>query len=276
MDPRKLAFLAGLITTAVLGVSVAQIMPREAPRPAEPAVGAGSPLRSTIRDVTTLATEAPPPAARPLAQNPPAPAAAPVPAPLPAPATPPAAAPAVATPSGATPPAATPVPAPGPRRSARAPVSVEILPDNEDLRERVGSMRERLILAARSGDIARLGVVFQMNETMPVFTRGPERDPVAFWKAASGDGEGREILAVLLNILDLPAALINKGTPQEMYVWPYLAHLPLTDLSPRQSVDLYRLMTAQDVRDTRTLGAWVFWRLGIGPDGTVHFFLAGE
>ncbi len=137
-------------------------------------------------------------------------------------------------------------------------------------------MRERLVLAARSGDIARLGVVFQMNETLPVFTRGGERDPVAFWKKASGDGEGREILAILLNILDLPPALINKGTPQEMYVWPYLAHVPLADLTPRQSVDLYRLMTAQDVRDMRTLGSWVFWRLGIGPDGTVHFFLAGE
>ncbi|MDP2803458.1 MAG: hypothetical protein Q8O26_16425 [Phreatobacter sp.] len=271
MDPRKLAFLAGLITTAVLGVSVAQIMPREAPRPAEPAVGAGSPLRPAIRDVTPLATETLPPAARPLAQN------APAPAPAAAPVTmPPVTMPPVTTPPVTTPPVTTPVPAPGPRRSVRAPVSVEILPDNEDLRERVGSMRERLILAARSGDIARLGVVFQMNETMPVFTRGAERDPVAFWKTASGDGEGREILAVLLNILDLPAALINKGTPQEMYVWPYLAHLPLTDLSPRQSVDLYRLMTAQDVRDTRTLGAWVFWRLGIGPDGTVHFFLAGE
>jgi len=270
VDPRKLAFLAGLITTAVLGVSIAQIMPREAPRLAEPVVGAGSPLRSTIRDVMPLATEAPPPAATSTPQ------AATPPAAAPAAATPPAAAPAAATPPAATPPAATPVPAPGPRRSARSPVSVDILPDNEDLRERVGSMRERLILAARSGDIARLGVVFQMNETMPVFTRGPERDPVAFWKAASGDGEGREILAVLLNILDLPAALINKGTPQEMYVWPYLAHVPMTDLTPRQSVDLYRLMTAQDVRDTRTLGAWVFWRLGIGPDGTVHFFLAGE
>jgi hypothetical protein len=79
-----------------------------------------------------------------------------------------------------------------------------------------------------------------------------------------------------LNILDLPAAHINKGTPQEMYVWPYLAHVPLANLTPQQSVDLYRLMTAQDVRDMRTLNSWVFWRLGIGPDGTLHFFLAGE
>lgn len=258
MEPRKLALLAALITTAVLGVSVAQIMPREAPRQPEAVVSAGTPLRTAIRDVTSQAAEAPPPALPPVAQ---APAVAPAPPPV---------APQV------SPRSATPVPAPSPRRAAQAPVSVELLPDNEDLRERVGSMRERLILAARSGDIARLGVAFQTNETMPVFTRGAERDPVAFWKSASGDGEGREILAVLLNILDLPAALINKGTPQEMYVWPYLAHVPLTDLTPRQTVDLYRLMTAQDVRDTRTLGSWVFWRLGIGPDGTVHFFLAGE
>jgi hypothetical protein len=267
LEPRKLALLAGLITTAVLGVSVAQIMPREAPRQALPAVSAATPLRTTIRDVTPQAAEAPPTSVPPVAQAP-APPATPAPSATPVPAPP------AATP--VPPRSATPLPTPSPRRAAQAPVSVELLPDNEDLRERVGSMRERLILAARSGDIARLGVVFQMNETMPVFTRGPERDPVAFWKSASGDGEGREILAVLLNILDLPAALINKGTPQEMYVWPYLAHVPLTDLSPRQTVDLYRLMTAQDVRDTRTLGSWVFWRLGIGPDGTIHFFLAGE
>ncbi|MFX7792955.1 hypothetical protein ABTK00_21180, partial [Acinetobacter baumannii] len=84
----------------------------------------------------------------------------------------------------------------------------------EDLRERVGHTREKLILAARSGNIERLAVVFQMNETMPVFSRGGERDPVAFWKQASGDGQGHEILAILLNILDLPGAVINKGTPQ--------------------------------------------------------------
>lgn len=250
MDPRRIAIIAGIISTVLLGVAVAQIMPGE-PRRSADTPAATTPLRTAIRDVTPLARETPP---------------------------------AVAVPRSTaqtqhTPPPVSPAPAterPAPARRSTPPVTVELLPDNEELRERVGSMRERLILAARSGDIARLGVAFQVNETMPVFTRGGERDPVAFWKKASGDGEGREILAVLLNILDLPAALINKGTPQEMYVWPYLAHLPLNDLSPRQTVDLYRLMTAQDVRDMRTLGSWVFWRLGIGPDGTVHFFLAGE
>ena len=273
MDPRTIAIIAGIVSTVLLGVAVAQIMPAEPRRLPAPAA-ATSPLRAAIRDVTPHAASEPrspePSPARasqvqatiqsPQAQLAPGPAA-------PAPGS-----------AGQSPPSTSPPAAerPAPARRATPPVSVELLPDNEELRERVGSMRERLILAARSGDIARLGIAFQVNETMPVFTRGGERDPVAFWKKASGDGEGREILAILLNILDLPAALINKGTPQEMYVWPYLAHVPLNELNARQSVDLYRLMTAQDVRDMRTLGAWVFWRLGIGPDGTVHFFLAGE
>lgn len=251
MSPRLAAIVGALISTVALGVAVAQIMPADRARlpdtaqPQRPATPpSGSPLRPAIRDVTpgpdgTPAAPASPPAAQAPAQNPP---------------------PVAATPAR-----------PAPRIT-----SIDLLPDNEDLRERVGATREKLILAARSGNIERLGVVFQMNETMPVFTRGNERDPVGFWKQASGDGQGHEILAILLNILDLPAAHINKGTPQEMYVWPYLAHVPLANLTPQQSVDLYRLMTAQDVRDMRTLNSWVFWRLGIGPDGTLHFFLAGE
>lgn len=251
MDPRRIAIIAGIVSTVLLGVAVAQIVPGEPRRTAE-APAAATPLRTAIRDVTPLATETATPGTTRTIQT------------------------SQAQPAPATPASPPPADRPAPARRATPPVSVEFLPDNEELRERVGSMRERLILAARSGDIARLGVAFQVNETMPVFTRGGERDPVAFWKKASGDGEGREILAVLLNILDLPPALINKGTPQEMYVWPYLAHVPLDDLNARQTVDLYRLMTAQDVRDMRTLGSWVFWRLGIGPDGTLHFFLAGE
>ncbi|MCZ0733359.1 hypothetical protein [Phreatobacter sp. AB_2022a] len=268
MTPRTVAIVSAVISVTVLGVALAQIMPADRARlPAgtvPPAQDNATPLRPTIRDVTPQARETPPAAAE---TAPPAASA---------PATPPAPAPAGATPpsrSAAPGPAAPARPA-GPRRPA--PVSVEILPDNEDLKDRVGHMREKLILAARSGDIERLGVVFQMNETMPVFSRGGERDPIAFWKQASGDGQGHEILAILLNILDLPPAVINKGTPQEMTVWPYLAHVPLDRLTPRQSVDLYRLMTAQDVRDMRALNAWVFWRLGIGPDGTLHYFLAGE
>ena len=70
-------------------------------------------------------------------------------------------------------------------------------------------------------------------------------------------GQGHEVLAILVNILELPATTINIGTAQEMVVWPYLAHEPLDKLSPEQSVDLYRLMTAQDVRACSRGGGWL-------------------
>jgi hypothetical protein len=255
VTPRRTALLAGLVSTVALGVAVAQIMPVDRHRLPDPQLsGSSTTIRPSIRDVTPRAGDAQTPTPPGAGQG----------------------SPAAPAPQTTQPRTAQQAPASPTRPAPRPPVSIDILPDNEDLRERVGSMREKLILAAKSGSIERLGIVFQTNETMPVFSRGGERDPIAFWKQASGDGNGHEILAILLNILDLPAALINKGTPQEMYVWPYLAHVPLDRLTPQQSVDLYRLMTAQDVRDMRTLNAWVFWRLGIGPDGTLHFFLAGE
>lgn len=263
MTPRRAAILGTVVSSLALGVAVAQILPVERQRlpPDAPALsGSGVQLRQGIRDVTPRAGD------QSVSPSPAAPSSA----------APPSAAPPPAATAGQASPPATAVETRPARPRPPPPASIDLLPDNEDLGDRVGAMRERLILAARSGDLSRLKIVFEMNETMPVFSRGGERDPVAFWKQASGDGEGHEILAILLNILDLPPARINRGTPQDMYVWPYLAHVPLDRLDARQSVDLYRLMTAQDVRDMRTLGAWVFWRLGIGPDGTLHFFLAGE
>jgi hypothetical protein len=156
------------------------------------------------------------------------------------------------------------------------PLGVTLIQNDAILKPNVRRMRERLIEAAQSGNINRLSIVFQTNETQPIFTRGTEKDPVAFWKKASGDGQGREILSALSTIMTLPAAHIHKGTPQEMYVWPYLAHVSLNTLSPMQEVDLYKLLTAQDVKDMVAYGKWVHWRVGIGPDGTLHYFVAGE
>jgi hypothetical protein len=156
------------------------------------------------------------------------------------------------------------------------PKGVELIKNDAILNANVRKTRERLIEAASSGSLNRLHIVFQMNETQPIFTKGQEKDPVTFWKKASGDGQGREILSALANIMSMPAALIHKGTVQEMYVWPYHAYLPLRELSPAQEVELYKLVTAQDAKDMANLGKWVFWRVGIGKDGTLHYFVAGE
>lgn len=266
MNPRLLALIAGTASALALGAAIAAVLPQDrsrwpidAPQPPREARPEAPPARPGVRDVTPRAGGEAQPS---------------IPTPTPGAAQ----APTAQTPAPGTPPNApisAPVPRPAP--NARAPgAAPEIIADLTRLDPRIQRTRERLLEAARTGDLARLAIVFQMSETTPVFTRGSERDPVAFWRQASGDGEGAEILAILIDILEMPAAVVNRGGPQEMTVFPYLAQRPLAALTREETIDLYRLMTAQDVRDMRAIGAWVFWRLGIGRDGTIHYFLAGE
>ena len=61
-----------------------------------------------------------------------------------------------------------------------------------------------------------------------------------------------------------------------MYVWPYFYRYPLDKLSPSQLVELFRIVTASDFAEMQNHGTYMFYRVGIGPDGTWHFFVAGE
>ena len=57
-------------------------------------------------------------------------------------------------------------------------------------------------------------------------------------KRESADGEGREILAVLADLLGAPFAAVDGGDGELVYVWPYLAvYEDLSALSPAEKVD---------------------------------------
>ena len=116
----------------------------------------------------------------------------------------------------------------------------------------------------------------QSNETLPVFSFGDEKDPIAFWKANFPDSDGVEILATLIQILETGFVHIARGTPQDMYVWPYFAQTPLKDLSREQKVELFRIVTGSDYKEMAEFGAYSFYRVGIAPDGVWHYFVAGE
>ncbi len=152
----------------------------------------------------------------------------------------------------------------------------EIHTDLSVLPERVKDMRDRILNAARSGDITALHPVVEMNELKPTISFGGDIDPIAYWKKTSGDGQGRSIMAIMIEILEMPFARTDAGTSNEIYVWPYLAVLPPDKLTPAQQVDLYRLMTASDAKTMRDFGSYIHYRLGLGPDGTWHFFVAGD
>ena len=85
-----------------------------------------------------------------------------------------------------------------------------------------------------------------------------------------------EIMAILTEILEAGYVHADVGSAQEMYIWPYFARYPLARLSPEQKVEMYRIVTSGDYADMAITGTWTFYRVGIGPDGTLHYFVAGE
>jgi hypothetical protein len=152
----------------------------------------------------------------------------------------------------------------------------DVLTDLSRLPAPVARMRARIIEAARTGDLDRLVTVMQTNETMPIFSFANERDPAAYWRTNYPESGGLEVLSILLEILDTGFVHVDAGTPQDMYVWPYFAYLPLKELTPAQKVELFKVVTGSDYRAMQDFGAYVFYRLGIAPDGTWHFFVSGE
>lgn len=142
-----------------------------------------------------------------------------------------------------------------------------------DLPSPVARMRRALMDAAKTGNVEELRGVFEQNEMPPSLGFESYDDPIEFLKSQSGDPEGREILALLLEILEAGWVHVDEGGPQEMYIWPYFDQWPLDGLSPSQEVELYRILTAGDVEEMRRHGGYIFFRVGIGPDGTLHYFM---
>jgi hypothetical protein len=142
--------------------------------------------------------------------------------------------------------------------------------------EPVRQMRQKLIDAAKSGDIEQLRALMKAQPEPPSVALGDPGDPIDYLKALSSDADGREMLAILLEVLESGFVRVQPGTPDELYVWPYFAEYPLDALTPPQLVELFTLLTAADYEDMRSYGSYTFFRVGIAPDGRWLFFLAGD
>jgi len=132
-------------------------------------------------------------------------------------------------------------------------------------------MREALLAAIEAGDIEELRHAWDLNEAKPDLGADSKGDPVAHWKRLSGDGEGREVLAALSLVLDAGHVVLRSGPDLEnnqVYVWPYFAEWPLDKLTPKQEVELLRLVPPAAVREMKAKGRYTHWRLVIGADGT--------
>ena len=154
---------------------------------------------------------------------------------------------------------------------------VEVLYDIDKAPAPVRRMRELIVEAAASGDMERLRPLLGkgQTQTQASVVEG-EDDPVTTLRGLSGDSEGIEILAILLDVLATGFVRVDAGTPNEMYVWPYFAEKSLDALSPPERVELLRIVTAGDFADMQEFGGYNFYRVGIAPDGQWKFFVAGD
>jgi hypothetical protein len=157
--------------------------------------------------------------------------------------------------------------------SAPAP---EPISDLSRLPAPVAQTRERILAAARSGDLGQLVAVMQAGRTMPIFSLNDDKDPIPFWKANYPDSDGLEVLSIAIEILEAGYVHVDQGTAEDMYVWPYFARMPLKALTPARRVELFKIITGSDYKDMLDFGAYNFYRLGIAPDGTWQFFVAGD
>lgn len=152
-----------------------------------------------------------------------------------------------------------------------------ILYDFDLLPEPVARMRRLIIEVCRGGNLEKLRPLIGEEPNATQLTLGAlDGDPIDFLRGSSGDEDGQEILAILLEVMEAGFVHLNPGTEQALYVWPYFFAVPLEELTARQRVELFKLVTAGDYQEMKAFGAYIFYRAAITPEGRWVYFVAGD
>lgn len=152
------------------------------------------------------------------------------------------------------------------------PAAPKVLYDLSALPEPVQDMLRAIILTAEAGDIEAMRPVLESNELKPMVAAAHVDDPIAYWKAQSADGTGRDVLATMLNTLSSGFVLTGTGY-NEAYVWPYFAEIDIAKLTPAQEVEFYRTVPPKIAASIKRNGKYNYYRLGISPSGVWHYFI---
>ena len=154
----------------------------------------------------------------------------------------------------------------------------EVSYDYSKLPQAVQDTRKKILDIAKAGKIDALKPLLgDGGEASPLLSLGEyDGTPLEFLKSLSGDSNGQELLAILVDLLEAGYVHLDADTPSEVYVWPYFFAYPLEKLDDRQMVELYQIVTAGDFEEMKGVGAYIFYRLGITPDGSWKFFVAGD
>ena len=152
----------------------------------------------------------------------------------------------------------------------------KIFYDTKALPEAVKKTRDRLLKAAKSGNVDELRAIFKDFAEPPIVSFDDDGDAVDHIVENSGDGKGLETLAILLEVLETGFVHRDEGEESEVYIWPYFVDVPPEDLKPNQLIELFQIITAGDYEDMVSYGTYIFYRAGIAPNGDLKFFVAGD
>ena len=155
-------------------------------------------------------------------------------------------------------------------------MSVTVEHDFSKAPEAVRKLRQQIIDAAASGDIEKLRPLITSGSNQARIEGSDDDDPIAALKSFSGDPDGLEVLAIIIDLLSTGYAHMDAGTPDEAYVFPYFAGKALNTLTAPEKVELLRIITAGDLADMQEFGNYSFYRIGISPDGKWKFFTSGD
>ena len=133
-------------------------------------------------------------------------------------------------------------------------------------------MLARIRNAASSGDVQKLLIPIQRNEVPPLFERGAKQSPIATLKARSADGEGKEMLHILLRTLDAGAAALASGAAPTQYLWPHFANTPFAKRNPAEKTASWSLVRVADIGLSTYRNEPLIHRVIIGAEGTWQVF----
>jgi hypothetical protein len=159
-----------------------------------------------------------------------------------------------------------------PEPEAAGPSEPEVIYDFNRLPDPIRDTLQSIVVAAQTGNIEEMLPVLEENELKPMLSDTAVGDPIAFWKKASANGTGEDILAAMMNVFS--TGFLRKGVGREaIYIWPYFAEMDLAKLTPAQDVDLYRLVPPPLGIEMKKSGKYSYYRAGIGADGVWHYFM---
>ncbi len=139
----------------------------------------------------------------------------------------------------------------------------------------VTAMREKIVAACDTGELAALRIPIDWNELRPLFAKPGAHpagaDPVEVLRGLAFDSRGFEILNVLRAVLAQPYVKIVRG-PVTLYEWPAFAHVPTPPADPVEERRLWACVRFGDFARSMAEGRPRVMRLGIAADGVWHYF----